>query len=189
MSFPFDCISNFMFFETELDQSDVILIPGASHPQLMERAAMLYHKGFAPLILPSGGVTPHVESTEWQFLRNVGLSLEVPEEAILKEDKATNTFENARFSLEILQQQDLYPKKVVLVCKNYHARRALLTYQFVFPKKTIFYVSPVIDKTGTTKENWFLEENKINYVMNELEKVGKYFRPAIYRIGSESLLC
>ncbi len=27
MSFPFDCISDFMFFETELEQSDIILIP------------------------------------------------------------------------------------------------------------------------------------------------------------------
>ncbi|KRF31660.1 YdcF family protein [Paenibacillus sp. Soil787] len=184
MSFPFDCISDFMFFETELGHSDVILIPGASHPQLMERAAMLYQQGNAPLILPSGGVTPHVETTEWEFLRNVGVSLGVPPQAILQEDKATNTFENARFSLKVLQDKGLNPKKVVLVCKNYHARRALLTYQIIFPRETIFYVSPVIDKTGTSKDNWFLDEDRIRYVMNELEKVGKYFRPAIFQIGS-----
>ncbi|MCU6793530.1 YdcF family protein [Paenibacillus sp. WQ 127069] len=179
MSFPFDCISDFMFFETELGQSDVILIPGASHPQLMEEAAILYHQGIAPFILPSGGATQHVETTEWEFLRNVGMSLGVPPEAILKEDKATNTFENARLSLEVLHKQEIHPKKVVLVCKNYHARRALLTYQFVFPRETIFYVSPVIDKTGTSKDNWFKDEEKIKYVMNELEKVGKYFRKQI----------
>lgn len=103
MSLPFDCISDFMFFETELEQSDVILIPGASHPQLMERAATLYHNGIAQFILPSGGTTPHVESTEWEFLKNVGVALGVPSESLLKEDKATNTFENARFSMEVLQ--------------------------------------------------------------------------------------
>lgn len=157
---------------------------GASHPQLMERAAMLYQKGVAPLILPSGGVTPHVETTEWEFLRNVGVSLGVPPQAILQEDKATNTFENARFSLKVLQEKGLNPKKVVLVCKNYHALRALLTYQIIFPRETIFYVSPVIDKTGTSKDNWFLDEDRIRYVMNELEQVGKYFRPAILQIGS-----
>lgn len=184
MSFPFDCISDFMFFETEMGSSDVILIPGASHPQLIEKATMLYHQGIAPFILPSGGATPHVKTTEWEFLRNKGISLGVPSEAILKEDKATNTFENARFSLEVLEQQGIHPKKVVLVCKNYHARRALLTYQFVFPRETVFYVSPVVDKTGTSKDNWFLDEDKISYVMNELEKVGKYFRHAILRIGS-----
>ncbi|NOU98611.1 YdcF family protein [Paenibacillus planticolens] len=183
MSFPFDCISDFMFFETELGHSDVILVPGSRHPQLMERAAMLYQQGIAPLILPSGGVTQHFETTEWEFLRNVGVSLGISPQAILQEDKATNTFENARFSLKVLQDKGLNPKKVVLVCKNYHARRALLTYQIIFPRETIFYVSPVIDKTGTSKDNWFLDENRIRYVMNELEKVGKYFRPAILQIG------
>jgi len=43
VSYPFDCISDFMFFETGIKESDVILIPGASHPQLIERAAMLFH--------------------------------------------------------------------------------------------------------------------------------------------------
>lgn len=172
-----------MFFETEILNSDVILVPGASHPQLMEQAAMLYHQGLAPKILPSGGETTHVKTTEWEFLRDVGVSFGVPSEAILKEDKATNTFENARYSLEVLYQQGISPKKVILVCKNYHARRALLTYQFIFPKETIFYVSPVIDKTGISKDNWYQDEDRIKYVMNELEKVGKYFRKAIYQIG------
>lgn len=179
MSFPFDCISDFMFFETELSQADVILIPGASQPQLMERAAMLYHQGIAPIILPSGGSTPYVETTEYEFLLNIGKLLGVPPEAILKEDKATNTFENARFSMEVLQQQGIHPKKIVLVCKNYHARRALLTYQFHFPRETVFYVSPIIDNTGISKDNWFLDEDKITRVMDELEKVGKYFRRQI----------
>lgn len=52
------------------------------------------------------------------FLKNVGVALGVPSESLLKEDKATNTFENARFSLEVLQQQGIHPKKVVLVHSN-----------------------------------------------------------------------
>ncbi|OME72936.1 hypothetical protein BK119_07790 [Paenibacillus peoriae] len=60
----------------------------------------------------------HVETTEWEFLKNVGVALGVPSESLLKEDKATNTFENVRFSLEVLQQQGIHPKKVVLVHSN-----------------------------------------------------------------------
>ncbi|WNQ14253.1 YdcF family protein [Paenibacillus aurantius] len=184
MSYPFDCISDFMFFETEVSLSDVILIPGASHPQLMERAAELYHQGIAPYILPSGGATAQVQTTEWEFLRDLGVQLGVPAQAILREDQAANTFDNARLSRETLERKGIHPKKVVLVCKNYHARRALLTYQFHFPKETIFQVSPVVDLTGTTKDNWFQDEARIAYVMNELEKVGRYFRKAIYQTGA-----
>lgn len=95
-------------------------------------------KGIAPIVLPSGSATPHAETTEWEFLRNIGTASGVPSEVILREDKATNTFENARYSLEVLHQYGVQPKKVVLVYKNYHARRALLTYRFVFPRETEF---------------------------------------------------
>ncbi|MHA6530803.1 YdcF family protein [Paenibacillus sp. BAC0078] len=175
MSFPFDCITNFMFFETQIEPADVILIPGSSQPQLMARAAELYHQGLAPFVLPSGGATPNVETTEWAFLRDEGVRLGIPKDAILQEDQAANTFQNSSLSLEVLTQADIYPKKIILVCKNYHARRALLTYQIDFPRETAFLVSPVIDKTGISKENWFLEVSKINKVMSELEKVARYF--------------
>jgi uncharacterized SAM-binding protein YcdF (DUF218 family) len=179
MSYPFGCITNFIFVETEIAPADVILIPGANHPQLMEKAASLYQQGFAPYILPSGGYKPHVGTTEWEFLRNIGIANGVPEEAILKEDQAQNTFENARFSLEVLQKAGIRPRKVILVCKAGHSRRALLTYQTVFPKETEFFISPVIDRYGITKENWFLSEVGISRIMTEVEKIGKYFGPHI----------
>jgi len=176
LSYPFDCITEFMFFETAIEPSDVIVVPGGSHPQLMERAAELYHQGMATYILPSGGPTSHVTSTEWQFLRDVGINLGVPENVILREDKATNTFENARYSWEVLRQKKIKPRKAILVCKSYFARRALLTYQVEFPEEVDFFVSPVTDKTGTTRDNWYLDEKKISYVMNEMTKIGQYFK-------------
>ncbi|HDR6248204.1 TPA: YdcF family protein [Bacillus cereus] len=175
MAYPFDCITDFIFVETKIAPADVILVPGANHPQLMEKAASLYHQGLAPYILPSGGAKPHIETTEWDFLRNLGILNGVPEEAILKEDKAQHTLENARFSLEVLQKTGINPKKVIMVCKAGHSRRALLSYQAKFPKETEFFVSPVIDRYGITKENWFLSEVGISRIMSEVEKIGKYF--------------
>lgn len=171
---PFDCITEFMFFETEVKPADIILIPGGSHPQLMERAANLYHRGLAPYILPSGGVNPNIKTTEWNFLRNIGVSLGVPEKAILKEDKARNTFQNSKYSWEVIQSEGIKPRRAIIVCKNYHARRVLLTYQIHFSTETTFFLCPVIDKTGITKDNWFLEEKRIKRVMIEVEKIGKY---------------
>lgn len=174
VSYPFDCITEFMFFETNMDYADVIMVPGGSHPQLMESAADLFHQGFAPYILPSGGSTPNVKTTEWEFLRNIGIKLGVPENAILREDKATNTFENSRFSKHVLHQMGINPNKAILVCKSYHARRALLTYQIDF-NETAILVKSVTDKTGITKDNWFFDDKKITPVMKELTKVGQYF--------------
>lgn len=45
MKYPFDCISDFIFVVDDIEPSDIILIPGGSHPQLMEKAVELYIKG------------------------------------------------------------------------------------------------------------------------------------------------
>lgn len=121
----------------------------------MERAVELYNSGFAKYILPSGGVNPKLSNnqTEWDYLRTIGINLGVPEKAILKEDKAQNTFENAKFSWKVLQSLDMAIENVILVCKTYHARRALLTYKSVFLSSVNFYISPVIDKRGISKDN------------------------------------
>lgn len=67
----------------------------------------------------------------------------------------------------------------ILVCKAYHSRRALLTYQSMFPKNTDFFVASVPDKRDITKDNWYLDEEKIKIVMGEVVKIGKYFEPYI----------
>jgi uncharacterized SAM-binding protein YcdF (DUF218 family) len=180
---PYECISDLVFVETEVEESDVILVPGGSHPQLMEKAAELYHNNLAQYILPSGGFNqklPGYES-EWEYLREVAIELGVPEQAILKENQARHTFENAELSLNVLQSLNRPIRKVILVCKTFHSRRALLTYQSVFPSDVQFYVSPVIDKRGVTRDTWFLNNENISLVMGEVVKIGKYFEDKISR--------
>jgi hypothetical protein len=42
-----------------------------------------------------------------------------------------------------------------------------------------FYISPVIDKRGISKDNWFSNEDSIRMVMNEVVKIGSYFEDKI----------
>ena len=177
MKYPFDCISDFVFVDMPLEPADVILVPGSSKPQAIRKAAKLYHLGFAPYILPSGGFNSKLEQppSEWEYLRQTAMQLGVPDKAILKEDKAANTFDNARLSLQTLREQDIPFKNAILVCKAYHSRRALLTYQAVFPKDTVFHVCAVPDYRGMQKDNWFTREEWIPVVMGEVVKIGKYF--------------
>jgi uncharacterized SAM-binding protein YcdF (DUF218 family) len=181
VDYPFDCISNFIFAETEIEKSDVILIPGTSQSLLMEKAADLYHKGLAKYILPSGGPNYKVPiyESEWEYLKTIGVRLGVPEAAILKENKAQNTFENAQFSWDVLKGTKTPVKNVILVCKAYHSRRALLTYKLFFPSDVNFFVSPVVDRRDISKDNWFSNEESIKIVMNEIVKIGKYFEDKI----------
>lgn len=83
MKYPYDCITDLVFVnKDQLEPSDIILVPGGSHPQLIERAVELYHLGLAPYILPSGGYNPKISQTEWEFLNKIATSMGVPQEAI-----------------------------------------------------------------------------------------------------------
>jgi uncharacterized SAM-binding protein YcdF (DUF218 family) len=175
MEYPFSCITDFIFLETEISPADIILVPGGSHPQQMEKAAKLYHMGLAPYILPSGGYNSYINELEWNYFKRIGLERGVPEEAILKEDQAQNTFDNARNSWEVIRTMNLNVKSAIMICKAHHSRRALMTYQTVFPLGIDIMVSTVVDKRGISRDDWFLEEGRIKVVMSELEKIGKYF--------------
>ena len=101
----------------EPQKAEVIIVPGNGYPQLAAHAAELWKEGFAPYVLPSGrystvlghfaGVQDLAEQyggnyeTEWEFLRTVLQKNGVPEKAILREDKATYTYETALRSREV----------------------------------------------------------------------------------------
>ena len=167
--------------EDPIEQADIILIPGGSRKELMDRAVALYKAGYAAYILPSGGFNKKLSlhETEYEFLKEEAMKQGVPESAILKEDRASNTFENAQFSYEVCQKNNIEVKKAILVCKNYHARRAYISYQINFPKNTEFIVQPIIDGEQITKGNWMGTDDKRNRVLGEVMRIGKYFGDSI----------
>ena len=179
MNYPFDCITDFIFVKNEktTPPCDVILIPGSSRPQLMQRAIELYKKGMAKYIIVSGDENRKIPDypSEAKFQRSIAVKEGVLPEAVLCDEKAQNTYENAVYSYEIMREKALDDKKVILVCKEYHSRRALFTYQKVFPAHTEIFVEAVSDINGLSRDNWFTKAEYIRTVMSEVEKIGKYF--------------
>lgn len=193
-----DDITNFIFIEDNVEKADIIFIPGSSYPETAERAAELFLEGYAPILLPSGkysvtrGYFPGVlsksniytkgYSNEWDFLKDVLVKNGVDENCILKEDQATNTYENSIFSRKETDRLNLNIKKAIICCKSCHARRALMYYELLYPE-TEFIIIPV-DIDGITKENWFKTEKGIDNVMNELGKCGGQFKDIVKAIGN-----
>lgn len=183
------CAEEFIFAENLPEKADVIFVPGNGFPQMAEKAAELYRNGVADRILPSGrysvtagefsGVLEKAEvydgkyETEWEFLRDVLEKNGVPCEAILKEDQATYTYENALLSRKALIEAGMTVKKAVLCCKTHHARRCLMYYQRVFPEVE-FFVVPV-DADGVTRENWRDTPEGVEAVTGEIGRIIKQF--------------
>ena len=175
-------ITDFIFVEHEPEQADIIFIPGGDQGALAVTAARLYKAGYAPYVLPSGRFSKPVghcripgyeERTEWDFLHELLVREGVPDSAILEEKKATYTYENAIYSRKVADRQGLSIKKAILCPQACHARRALLYYKVCFPE-TEFFVCPTVTRE-ISRDNWFLEEQKIDIVLGELEKCGSQF--------------
>ena len=182
-------ISEFIFAEDEPEKADVIFIPGNGYSQMAEMAAALYGEKYAPFVLPSGkysitvgkfgGVLSGQERyngnyrTEWEFLKDVLVKNHVPDEAILKENKATFTWENARLSREVTDKAEIKVKKALICCKNYHARRALMYYQRAYPEVEFRVCPCCVD--GVTKENWMNSEESIQSVLGEVQRIVTQF--------------
>lgn len=175
LKYPFDCLTELVFTPDEkIVPADIILVPGGSHVRPMELASELFKLGMAQYILPSGGYNQKINKTEWEHLKDIGTSLGVPEDRILKEDQAKNTFENAKNSWNVIVEQQIELRRAILVCKSFFSRRALMTYQTVFPSNVIFHVKR--DDSRLNPGNWYYDELGINLVLTEAEKISKYFR-------------
>ena len=177
-------ITDFIFVEHPLEKADLIFVPGGNYPEAAKHAAELYHQGWAPLILPSGkysilkGCFEGDGETEWEYLKDILVKEGVPEASVLKEDQATYTYENDIKSREVLERLGIHPVRAILSCQAFHARRCLMYYQEQFPD-TRLMVSPVITKE-IHRNNWYLDREKIDVVLGEVERCGTQFHEILY---------
>jgi uncharacterized SAM-binding protein YcdF (DUF218 family) len=185
-----DDITKFIFLKDRPQKADIIFIPGGSYAEIAEEAARLWHLEYSGVILPSGkysvkrryfpGPLSKADkfsakyNTEWEFLKDVLVQNGVSEEAVLREDKAEYTYENAILSKEITDKLGLDIKRAIICCKSFHARRCLMYYQFVYPQ-TEFIICPS-DVQGIHRDNWFKSEVGVERVMGELMRCGSQFK-------------
>jgi DUF218 domain len=115
---------------TPLASSEVILAMGCHDVRIAVQAARLWHEGWAPLVVASGGngkVTSGWAETEAQAFARVLRAHGVPDEAILLEETATNTGENITATRTLLAQHRVPVTRGILVAKPYMTRRCLAT--------------------------------------------------------------
>ncbi|MBQ2954202.1 MAG: YdcF family protein [Clostridia bacterium] len=194
-------VTDFIFVEDAPEAADIILIPGSRKIEHAQRAAELYRAGYAPCVLPSGryattygcfrGVPeryqadyPETYESEWAFLKAVLMRHGVPEEAILREDQATYTWENALRSREVIASAGLQVRTAILCCHAFHARRALLYYQAAMPGVRMI-VCPA-QTPGVTRQDWFRTEKGRDRVMGEVARLGSQVREVFEAMLEES---
>jgi uncharacterized SAM-binding protein YcdF (DUF218 family) len=112
--------------------ADAIIVLGAAaydarpSPVFEERIRHgldLYRRGYAPVLIFTGGYGNGARFAESQVARRYALRHEVPETAILIESVSRTTRQNLQQARKLMQERDL--KRVIVVSDPLHMSRAL----------------------------------------------------------------
>jgi uncharacterized SAM-binding protein YcdF (DUF218 family) len=162
----------------QLQKADCIFTLGSNDLRVAERAADLYLEGWAPFIVFSGGLGRltadlWVEPEADQFAK-IAIKKGVPKEAILIENKSTNTGENVRFTQQLLKERDLDPQTFIVVQKPYMERRAFATFKKHWPDKELVVTSPRLSFEEYPTEQIPMER-VIHIMVGDLQRIKIYY--------------
>ena len=124
---PLQVIWDYLCLNEPLEKADCIVGFGNFNTDIARRAAQLYHDGWAPKILFTGGLGRNTEGLlpEPEAVRFAKVAMEcgVPEEDIILEDQSTNTKENIEFTRQKLEFLGIPHDRILGVHQPFMERR------------------------------------------------------------------
>jgi uncharacterized SAM-binding protein YcdF (DUF218 family) len=139
---------NYHLMKHQIGAADAILVLCSHDERIAERAAQLFHEGWAPLVIFSGGqgsITSRLwNEPEAERFARIAAGLNVPRERILIEAESTNTGENIEFTKRLLAERGLDLQSFIVVQKPYMERRAFATFRQLWPEKNVVVTSPQV---------------------------------------------
>ena len=160
-----------------LEKSDCIFVLGSHDLRVADRGAELYLEGWAPVLIFSGGlgnVTKGIwTETEAEKFANIAMKRGVPQDAIIIENRSTNTGENILFTQQLLKERNIEPQTFIVVQKPYMERRSYATFKKHLPDKKLLVTSPQIPFEDYPTEEISLEK-VINIMVGDLQRIKIY---------------
>lgn len=114
--------------------------PGQGYEERVQQAVLLYRERYARSIIFSSGYMYRFK--EPLVMKALAVSLGAPENAIILEGEAKNTYENVKFTKEILDKNSW--DEIILVSSPYHMRRSSLVFDKIAKNIKVIYV-PIKD--------------------------------------------
>lgn len=170
-------IWNYHLLRHPLEKSDCILVLGSNDPRVAQRGAELFLAGWAPLLVCSGNVGALTAGLygkpEAEYFADVAISMGVPRDRILIENKSLNTGENIQNTRELLEKAGLNPQSFIVVQKPYMERRAYATFKKFWPEKKIIVTSPQLSYSAYPFPE-LPRERVINIIVGDLQRIKLY---------------
>jgi len=174
-------IWNYLCLNQTPQQADVIVGFGNFNTDIARRAAELYHQGYAPKILFTGGLGRNTEGLlpEPEAVRFARVAMEwgVPKEDILLEDKSANTKENIEFTRQLLEEQGIPHYRILGVHQPFMERRITAAMGVYWPELDFSVTSPQVsipEYLQRAKEQGISENASISVIVGDFQRMDLY---------------
>lgn len=154
----------FLAFSQKPQESDIIIVLSGGGGRV-EQAVELFKEGFAPYMLLSAVSENAGPSGD---MHQTALALGIPEEAILTEDAAQSTYQNAQFTLPIMKQHGF--KSAIVVSSDFHMRRVKFIFDHVY-KKSGIELTYIGADSGYNAKTWWSDRYSRETTFNEYTKM------------------
>ena len=172
---------NYMRLDMPVEPGDCIVGFGCINDDIALRCAQLYREGYAPKVLFSGGLGRNTlgrwSSSEAERFAAIAAEHGVPQQAILLENKSTNSAENILFSHRILEQAGLAAGKLICVHKPFMERRVRAAMGVYWPEANAIYTSPQLDLDeyiARTVAQGMTEKGVIDVMVGDFQRMDVY---------------
>ncbi|MDP4086526.1 MAG: YdcF family protein [Bacillota bacterium] len=161
----------FLVIHGKIHKSDAIVVLSGDRGERIEKAAELYHKGYGKYFVISGGhIYQHITSA--QLMRDHAIALGVPKQAILLENRADSTYENAHFTKSVLKKNSIH--SAIIVSSNYHMRRVKMIFDREYKNTKILLEYTSAKDPEFHESNWWSSNKSILITLNEYLKLFGY---------------
>jgi len=172
-----ELIWDFHQMHHELQTADMIWVLGSHDLRVADRAAELWHKGLAPIVVMSGGFGNFTEGvfakSEAELFADRAVELGVPEDAILIEGESTNTGENVSFTRDLLEKANLIVRTAIAIQKPYMERRTYGTIAKQWEELDFKVTSPQLSYEEYCNEE-IPAEKVISIMVGDLQRIMEY---------------
>ena len=180
---PLQIIWDYLCLKQEPQKADVIVGFGNFNTDIARRAAELYHQGYAPKILFTGGLGRNTEGMlpepEAHRFAKVAMDCGVPAEDIILEDKSRNTKENIDFTRALLEEMGIAHGHILGVHQPFMERRITAAMGVYWPELHFSVTSPRVtipEYLKRAREQGVTENASVSVIVGDFQRIELYAR-------------
>ena len=178
---PLQVIWDYLCLNEPLEKADCIVGFGNFNTDIARRAAELYHAGYAPKVLFTGGLGRNTEGLlpEPEAVRFAKTAMEcgVPECDIILEPSSTNTKENILFTREKLEAMGLPHGRILGVHQPFMERRIKAAMGVYWPDVSFRVTSPQVtipEYLEAAKRQGVSQDASVSVIVGDFQRMDLY---------------